>query len=391
MANQNLSQFTEKTLVADADWVFVWDTAGAISKKVSRNSLLNSGTLATSAPVTISQTWNGTGSTVFKALVVDATTPGTTSSSSSLLLDLQVGGVSQCRVNRSGEITSKTVLANGSFLINNSSGYFGGFANGFFAAGDAVIANQGAYIGFAATNNQTTLGADVKLFRDADNTLALRNSTAPQTFRVYNTYTDASNYERGGMAWIGGALHVGVLGTAGAGSPTRALQFVVNNGAAVWNISTGGHFLTNGDNAYDIGASGNFRPRNIYVGSSVFVGTGVDITGAGGIRFPSTGYGPFWAASTTLKNVSNGVLTISNFAENDFGRLQFGGTTSSFPALKRSTTYLQARLADDSAFAPIQGKLTTDTAFTSGAITDTGYIVLYDSTGAAYKVACTPV
>jgi hypothetical protein len=45
MANLNLSQFTEKTFVADADWVFVWDTAGAISKKVSRNSLL-SGTTA---------------------------------------------------------------------------------------------------------------------------------------------------------------------------------------------------------------------------------------------------------------------------------------------------------------------------------------------------------
>jgi hypothetical protein len=45
MANLNLSQFTEKTLVADADWVFVWDTAGTISKKVSRNALL-SGTTA---------------------------------------------------------------------------------------------------------------------------------------------------------------------------------------------------------------------------------------------------------------------------------------------------------------------------------------------------------
>ena len=72
-------------------------------------------------------------------------------------------------------------------------------------------------------------------------------------------------------------------------------------------------------------------------------------------------------------------------------RMAFGGTTASFPALKRSSTTLQVRLADDNAFAPIQGKLTTDTAFTSGAITDTGYIVLYDSTGTAYKVACTPV
>ncbi len=37
----------------------------------------------------------------------------------------------------------------------------------------------------------------------------------------------------------------------------------------------------------------------------------------------------------------------------DAGLLQFLGTTSSFPALKRSTTILQARLADDSAYTSV--------------------------------------
>ena len=45
MANQNLSQFTEKLFVADADHTFIWDTAASISKRVSRNSWL-SGTTA---------------------------------------------------------------------------------------------------------------------------------------------------------------------------------------------------------------------------------------------------------------------------------------------------------------------------------------------------------
>ena len=66
--------------------------------------------------------------------------------------------------------------------------------------------------------------------------------------------------------------------------------------------------------------------------------------------------------------------------------IQFGGITSSFPALKRSSTTLQARLADDSDFAPIQGKVTTHSNYTAGAPTATGYIVLYDVTGTAYKV-----
>ena len=47
------------------------------------------------------------------------------------------------------------------------------------------------------------------------------------------------------------------------------------------------------------------------------------------------------------------MFTLLYQAGTDFGRINFGGTTSSFPALKRSTTFLQARLADDSAFAGV--------------------------------------
>jgi hypothetical protein len=37
---------------------------------------------------------------------------------------------------------------------------------------------------------------DTTLYRDAANTLALRNATNAQTFRTYGTWTDASNYRR---------------------------------------------------------------------------------------------------------------------------------------------------------------------------------------------------
>ena len=42
---------------------------------------------------------------------------------------------------------------------------------------------------------------DAQLHRDAANTLAQRNGTNAQTLRVYNTYTDASNYERLSITW----------------------------------------------------------------------------------------------------------------------------------------------------------------------------------------------
>jgi len=102
MANLNLSQFGEKLFVADADHTFIWDSAASISKKVSRNSWLNSGTLTSDAPVTISQTWNQIGTT-FTAFKVNAVS--TASASGSLLLDLQVGGVSQFKVDKSGVAT----------------------------------------------------------------------------------------------------------------------------------------------------------------------------------------------------------------------------------------------------------------------------------------------
>lgn len=43
-------------------------------------------------------------------------------------------------------------------------------------------------------------------------------------------------------------------------------------------------------------------------------------------------------------------------------------------------------LADDSDFTNIQGKITTETNYTAGAIVPTGYLTLYDATGTAYKI-----
>jgi hypothetical protein len=54
---------------------------------------------------------------------------------------------------------------------------------------------------------------------------------------------------------------------------------------------------------------------------------------------------------------TDGEITLTNSTESSFGLLKFGGLTSSFPALKRSSTTLQARLADDSGYAPIDASL----------------------------------
>lgn len=67
---------------------------------------------------------------------------------------------------------------------------------------------------------------------------------------------------------------------------------------------------------------------------------------AAGVVYFDTGF------LTQAIGAGNGILTLYNNAGNNWDRLQFGGTSSSFPSLKRSTTALQCRLADDSNYAP---------------------------------------
>lgn len=62
-----------------------------------------------------------------------------------------------------------------------------------------------------------------------------------------------------------------------------------------------------------------------------------------------------------MVGTASGRLLLSNSGLTNFDMLQFGGTSASFPALKRSATALHIRLANDSAFAPLScGAITTD-------------------------------
>lgn len=79
-----------------------------------------------------------------------------------------------------------------------------------------------APLGFGST----TSSSDILLQRDAAGILAQRNGVSAQTLRVYNTFTDASNYERGIFDWQGSS-NVLSIGTekAGTGS-TRGMRFL---------------------------------------------------------------------------------------------------------------------------------------------------------------------
>ena len=62
----------------------------------------------------------------------------------------------------------------------------------------------------------------------------------------------------------------------------------------------------------------------------------------------------FWNGRSVLTSPSDGTVNLFNAAKTGFTALNFGGVTSSFPALRVNGTTLENKLADNSGFAAIQ-------------------------------------
>jgi hypothetical protein len=280
---------------------------GLTDSPTFKNLVISTGTIATSAPVTISQTWDGTGSTVFKALVVNATTPGTTSSSSSLLLDLQVGGVSQVTVRKDGAIV----------LPYNYPGIIDGSSNSGGTNYTWGGPRFGAFASIAWSAGAPQSASDTILLRDAANTLALRNGAAAQTFRVYNTYTDASNYERLNIQW---SSNVARIFPSAAGSGTvQSIYFgsdsVANNAFLVNSASNSLQLNTGGGERLRITSTGNVGIGTTAPGSALHISgaLGSNTTtydSAAALKLSNTTDGSSWLLTAGIIGVLNGSFSI---------------------------------------------------------------------------------
>lgn len=151
-----------------------------------------------------------------------------------------------------------------------------------------------------------------------------------QTISVTNTGTSSTN--------------VGLSVTASGATTNNAIDVISGNikstSSTILYFGTGGT-----DVAIKRGAS-----QRLYV---VAGSDGSTLNDLSVRNFDVTGYVGI-NSNTELKSPSSGVLTVWNYAETDFNRMQFGGTTSSFPAIKRSTTDLHFVLANDGGFTATQ-------------------------------------
>jgi hypothetical protein len=140
-----------------------------------------------------------------------------------------------------------------------------------------------------------------------------------------------------------------------------AANTTTTTGTARWQWNSAGHYLASADNTYDIGASGSSRPRNVYLGGSLFVGSYVG-----------------WSGGTRMIGSlgADGELLIANSTVSDFLRLQFGGTGASHPALRRTGTSLEVVLANNSAYTGFNADsitAATNRAIAAGGIAGVGF------------------
>ena len=328
----------------------------------------NNGTLTASAPVLdLAQTWNNAAVT-FTGL--QQTITNTASANGSRLFNFVVGSTSVLSARTMvGVGATDALMINGGDrgLVFGSNTTANPNAAFFSLRWQANIAGFSSSAILAWGSDVYNVSYDLAVQRDAADTFAQRRGTNAQTFRLYNTYTDASNYERGFMRWSSNVLQIGTE-KAGTGS-ARALEFQTD-GTTRWTITTaglltaapadnGGFVLSNGWMNYRAGTTNHWAVVS------------------GNITARSAGYFQ-WSGGTDASNFSGDTLRLSRSSGGTLlleagssteHRLQFGGTTSSFPALKRSSTALQVRLADDSADAPLScsdftvtGNITTGNA-----------------------------
>ena len=197
-------------------------TAGQSIAAAANTSALTASYSVTGANTTplldLSGTWNTTGvATGIKLNITD-----TASNATSRLLDLQRGGSSVFNVSKFGTLTCGQITTAGSQI----------------SCGQINI----------GSSNQLNWNFDTVIQRDgAANTIAQRNGTNANTFRLYGTYSDASNGRRLDITSTTG----GIFTLTATGNGTGAIGNLLKLTAPILLPASSVTLATNGDLAFE--------------------------------------------------------------------------------------------------------------------------------------------
>lgn len=182
--------------------------------------------------------------------------------------------------------------------------------------------------------------SDVVLSRFGAGLPGLSNGVSATKLQVYSTTdstTSPTNYSRV-ILDAGTTAATFKMGSEHGGSGTALTKFILQVDGATkldYASTTAGVWTMTGT-------------LNMAAGSS--------------IRLGAVGDPLVWINSTQMTPPANGNLMIQNFTGTTFGLLMLGGSTSSFPAIKRSSATIAIRLADDSADAALTASSLSGTA-----------------------------
>ena len=223
------------------------------------------------------------------------------------------------------------------------------------AANYALYAGTG--VSYFANNvgiGAVSPGSLLQIQQAADST----NSSAPVAFDVNSAGATGELTGTGTQTF---ARIAPVVNQTGAGGYTALLV----NATETATGSAGKYLLdlqTGGASKFSVQSDGT-----VINASTIFGGGDIYASSSGVLGF---------ASRSRISSPADSNLLLTNAAANAFNLLQFGGTSSSFPALKRSTTTLQARLADDSGYATIDAGnylLSGTNINTAGTLTNVAY------------------
>lgn len=232
---------------------------------------------------------------------------------------------------------SFTGQVNANNLMLNSYQWIGWGGNNFVTADPGiglrlnnVAIQQVSWLGFGSSN-------DLKAERDAANIWAQRNGVNAQTFRIYNAFTDASNYDRAFARWNSNVFEIGTE-RAGTYSTTRSLSFVFN-GTTRGSISpTGGVWFGNSNTATDQSAVICGLYNNASIPYSAIVGGVRGNTYLYGQTVVAFGGRPFNAANLTGGVCQSWLLTISGYTTDATQtRMRAGDTSATWDYHQRLT------------------------------------------------------
>lgn len=150
----------------------------------------------------MAQTWNN-GATTFSGIKLNVT--DTASAAASNLMDLQVGGNSKFQVGKNSDVYfDRNNSAAQTIIRAGGRDFFQLYGTGYGVQPLYVLTNGGLRL-----STPLITGVGTCVLYSTTNLWEQRNGTNAQAFNIYNTYTDASNYERGFMRWNANVLEIG--------------------------------------------------------------------------------------------------------------------------------------------------------------------------------------